>query len=63
MTVDAALALAMKWIKLAGILALLGFIILTLLKFYGVNLVSIPSIGWQEFGVFVAGTAYALKSL
>jgi len=63
MTVDQALALVFKWLKLVCSLLLGVFLALTLLKLYGVSLASVPSIGWQEFGVFVAGTAYAIKAL
>ena len=61
MTVDQALNLAFKWLRLAASLALLVFILLTLAKLFGFQIIGVPSLGWQEFGIFVAGTAYALR--
>lgn len=61
MTVDAAIALAFKWLKTASLLALYVFIALTLAKMFGFQILGVPSLGWQEFGVMVAGTAYALR--
>lgn len=63
MTVDVAIALALRWLRLACSFALLAVIVLSLAQLFGLTLIRIPSIGWQEFGVFVAGTAYALKNL
>jgi hypothetical protein len=63
MTVDQALSLAMKWAKLIGVIALLGFILLTLAKLFGFSFYPVATIDWQAFGIFVAGTTYALKHL
>lgn len=49
------------WAKRFAGLGLLLFILLTIAKLFGFpTYLSIPTLGWQEFGVFVAGTAYAL---
>lgn len=63
MSVDQALSLAMKYAKLAASIALLAFILLTCAKLFGFTFYAVPSLGWQEFGVFAAGTAFALKNL
>jgi hypothetical protein len=63
MTVDQAIALVFKWLKTASSLALGVFIALTLAKLFGLQILAVPSLGWQEFGVMVAGTAYAIRSL
>ena len=63
MTIDQGIALAFKWLRTGCSLALGGFLALTLLKLYGFSFLSIPTIGWQELGVFVAGTAYAIRNL
>jgi hypothetical protein len=61
MTVDQAVALVFKWLRLVASLALLIFIVLTLAKLVGLNIFPVPSLDWQAFGVFVAGTSYALR--
>lgn len=43
--------------------ALLVFIALTVLKLFGFQIINVATLGWQEFGVFAAGTAYALRNL
>jgi hypothetical protein len=63
MTVDQVIALVFRYLRLIGSLALLTAIILTLAKLFGLVLFPIPAIGFQEFGVLAAGTAYALKNL
>lgn len=51
------------WVrKIIGWLLLL-FIALTVLSLFGVSLYNVANIGWQELGVFLAGTAYALRNL
>lgn len=50
-----------SWGKRLGFLALIAFVFLTLAKVFGFNLWPIQSMGPQEFGVFVAGVAYALS--
>lgn len=50
----------MTWGKRLAGLALLGFIMLTLAKLFGFSLYPVQSMGWQEFGVFVAGISYAI---
>lgn len=49
------------WGKRLGFLALIAFVLLSLAKVFGLNVWSVQSMGPQEFGVFVAGTAYALS--
>ena len=44
-----------------GFLALVVFILLSLAKLFGFNLWPVQSMGPQEFGVYVAGIAYALS--
>ena len=63
MTVDQALALVFKWLKTLSSLALGIFIALTLAKLFGLQVIAVPSIGYQELGVMVAGVAYAIRSL
>lgn len=43
--------------------ALLVFIALTVLKLFGFQIINVATLGWQELGIFLAGTAYALKNL
>lgn len=43
--------------------ALLLFIALTVLRLFGLNLYPVPTLGWQELGIFLAGTAYAIRQL
>lgn len=49
------------WGKRLGFLALIAFVLLSLAKLFGFNVWPIQSMGPQEFGVFVAGVAYALS--
>lgn len=63
MSVDQAISLAVKWLKTFSSLALGGFLAMTLIKLYGFQVLALPSIGWQELGVFAAGTAYAIRNL
>lgn len=49
------------WVRRFAALGLLVFIFLKILTLFGLpTYFAIPSIDWQAFGVFVAGTAYAL---
>lgn len=60
--VNQILGLVLTWSRRLAMLGLTVFILLTVAKLFGLPaFVAIPSIGWQEFGVFVAGTAYALR--
>ncbi len=52
---------AVTWGKRFGFLALVVFILLSLAKVLGLNVWPVQTMGPQEFGVFVAGTAYALS--
>jgi hypothetical protein len=63
MTIDQVWGLAVLWAKRIISAALLAVLLLTSLKLFGVSLYPIPSIGWQEFGVFIAGSAFALSKL
>lgn len=63
MTLESAYALAMTWLKRACNVGLLIFTALTVLKLFGVNAYPIASAGYQELGVFLAGTAFALSKL
>lgn len=49
------------WGKRFGFLALIAFVLLSLAKVFGLNVWPVQTMGPQEFGVFVAGTAYALS--
>lgn len=49
------------WGKRLGFLALIVFVLLSLAKLFGFNVWPVQSMGPQEFGVFVAGVAYALS--
>lgn len=49
------------WGKRLGFLALIAFVLLSLAKVFGLNVWPVQTMGPQEFGVFVAGTAYALS--
>lgn len=49
------------WGKRLGFLALIAFILLSLAKLFSFTLWPVQSMGPQEFGVFVAGVAYALS--
>ena len=65
MNVEAALTqiinLARTWAKRIASLLLAVFTLLVMVKLFGFpTYVSVPSIGWQELGVFVAGMSYAL---
>jgi len=59
--VQTVIAKIVTWAKRLGFLALVGFILLSLAKLFGFNLWPIQSMGPQEFGVYVAGVAYALS--
>lgn len=49
------------WAKRIASLFLAVFVLLVMVKMFGFpTYVSIPSIGWQELGIFVAGLAYYL---
>ena len=63
MTLDQVIAEVLKWTKKIAAIGLYIFVALTILRLFGVTqgFISIPSMGPQEFGVFVAGVAYALK--
>ena len=54
------IAKVVTWGKRLGFLGLVVFILLTLLKLFGFTVWPVTSMGPQEFGVFVAGIAYAL---
>lgn len=49
------------WGKRLGFLALIAFVLLSLAKVFGLNVWPVQAMGPQEFGVFVAGVAYALS--
>ncbi len=49
------------WGKRLGFLALIVFILISLAKVFGLNVWPVQTMGPQEFGVFVAGVAYALS--
>lgn len=49
------------WGKRLGFLALIVFVLLSLAKLFGFNVWPVQTMGPQEFGVFVAGVAYALS--
>jgi hypothetical protein len=51
------------YVKAAIGVALVAFIGLTLFKLFGFDPISIPIMDPQSFGVFVAGSAFALSKL
>lgn len=65
MNVEASLTqvinLARTWAKRIASLLLAVFTLLVMVKLFGFpTYVSLPSIGWQEMGIFVAGLSYYL---
>lgn len=53
--------LVRTWAKRFASLFLAVFTLLVMVKLLGFpTYISLPSIGWQELGVFVAGMSYAL---
>ena len=58
---QSAISKVVTWGKRLGFLALVVFILLSLAKLFGFNLWPVQSMGPQEFGVYVAGIAYALS--
>lgn len=58
---QSAIAKFLTWGKRLGFLALVVFVLLSLAKLFGFNVWPVQSMGPQEFGVFVAGVAYALS--
>lgn len=53
--------LVRTWSKRIASLLLAVFTLLVMVKLFGFpTYVSVPSIGWQELGIFVAGLAYYL---
>lgn len=49
------------WAKRIASLGLAVFVLLVVARLFGLpTYVSIPSIGWQELGIFVAGLSYYL---
>ncbi len=63
MTIDQGIAVVMTWLKRIAGAALMVFIILTLMKLLGFNAYPVQSVGFQELGVFLAGSAFALSKL
>lgn len=61
MTIDQAIAKIQRYGKLAGILLLLVYILLTIARLYGFTLWPIATFGAQETGVLIAALAYALR--
>lgn len=53
--------LVRAWAKRIASLGLAVFVLLVVARLYGLpTYVAIPTIGWQELGIFVAGMAYYL---
>jgi hypothetical protein len=53
--------LVRTWAKRIASLGLAVFVLLVVVKLFGFpTYVSVPSIGWQELGIFVAGLSYYL---
>ena len=61
MTVDQAIALIAKYLRLAASFMLIAVLVLILAKLLGFNVWPIAMAGYQETGVLLAGIAYALK--
>ena len=61
MTIDAALALISKYLKIAASFMLVAVLVLILLKLLGISVWPIAMAGYQETGILLAGIAYALK--
>lgn len=61
MTIDQALNLLSKYLKIAASFMLVAVLVLILLKLLGFNVWPIAMAGYQETGILLAGIAYALK--
>ena len=61
MTIDQALALISKYLKIAASFMLVAVLVLILLKLLGFSIWPIAMAGYQETGILLAGIAYALK--
>ena len=61
MTIDQALALISKYLKIAASFLLVAVLVLVLLKLLGFSVWPIAMAGYQETGILLAGIAYALK--
>lgn len=61
MTVDQVIAKIQHYSKLAGVLLLLVYILLTIARLYGFTVWPIATFGAQETGVLIAALAYALR--
>lgn len=61
MTVDQAVNLIAKYLRLAAGLALVAVVVLILAKLLGFSIWPIAMAGYQETGILLAGIAYALR--
>ena len=61
MTIDQALNLIAKYLRLAASFMLVAVLVLILLKLLGISFWPVAMAGYQETGILLAGIAYALK--
>jgi hypothetical protein len=61
MTIDAALALISKYLKIAASFMLVAVLVLILLKLLGINVWPIAMAGYHERAIILAVIAYAIK--
>ena len=61
MTIDQALNLISKYLRLAASFMLVAVLVLILLKLLGFSIWPIAMAGYQETGILLAGIAYALR--
>lgn len=61
MTIEYALALVQKYLRIAANFALTAVLVLILAKLLGFNIWPIAMAGYQETGILLAGIAYALR--
>jgi hypothetical protein len=60
-TIDQALDLISKYLKIAARFMLVAVLVLILLKLLGFSIWPVAMAGYQETGILLAGIAYALK--
>ncbi len=61
MTIDQALTLISKYLKIAASFMLVAVLVLILMKLLGFNVWPIAMADYQATGILLAGIAYALK--
>lgn len=61
MTIDQAINIISKYLKIAASFMLVAVLVLVLLKLLGFSVWPIAMAGYQETGILLAGIAYALR--